>query len=133
MCFYKTLIHLAGVLRKMTVLFRASYLRILHCHCRLMVLNKPLNHLERFFLFNSVIKTNSEIRILLYETAFSLNVPAFFSSALITLSGFSVSSLGLLLACVKALSFVLRSKKRKVADLQCLTLYNAYNGKGDIC
>ena len=43
------LIHLKRVLRKMTVLFRASY-SIIICHCRLMVLNELLNHLERFFL-----------------------------------------------------------------------------------
>ena len=48
------------------VLIETKGLRIVLCDYRLLFLNKLLSHLERYFLFDSVIWTNIETRILLF-------------------------------------------------------------------
>ena len=80
LCFYKTSLHLTSVLRQTIVMLHASYLIILHCDYWLMVLNKLLSHLKRFFLFDSVIWTNSEtciffvVEIILFKSDLFLDV-----------------------------------------------------------
>ena len=51
----------------------------------------------------------------------ALDVVAVSSGVLTTITGLSISSLGLLVACVMTFSLLLHSKKREIDVLHCLT------------
>ena len=72
---------------------------------------------------------------MLYETVLALDVVAVLLGVLTTITRLSISSLGLLVACVTTFSLLLHSKKRKVDELHCLIFCNfdilyVNNGEG---